>query len=161
MVINLSKIHDNLVINEEYSYDESYLKGTDIKKLEQVKFEGKIFYDYNENLQLTGICKGEMILLDNITLDPINYPFEFEIDYEISENNPEIYEYFEKTQNTLDIMGVLWQNIVLEVPMRITNSSIDDIATEGYGWELINENKKEIDPRLAKLAELLEDTGKE
>ena len=45
--------------------------------------------------------------------------------------------------------------------MRITNASINDIKTQGDGWELIDENKKQIDPRLAKLTELLDDSGKE
>jgi uncharacterized metal-binding protein YceD (DUF177 family) len=51
----------------------------------------------------------------------------------------------------------------LEVPMRITNADISDIKTSGDGWELIDENKKEkeIDPRLAKLTELLDDSRKE
>ena len=42
-------------------------------------------------------------------------------------------------QNRLDILPFLWQNIVLEVPMRITNSNIEDVVSSGEGWELINE----------------------
>jgi len=161
MIIDLNKVRDSLIINEEYNFSEEYYKKTDIQKLEKVNFSGKIYYDYNDNLKLEGTCNGIMVLKDSITLDDIEYPFEFEIDYEIDKNNEEIVEYYEKSENTLDIMGILWQNIVLEVPMRITNSKLEDIKTSGEGWNLIDENKKEIDPRLAKLTELLDDSGKE
>ena len=161
MIIDLNKIRDSLIINEEYNFSEEYYEKTDIQKLKNVKFNGKMYYDYNDILKLEGTCNGIMVLKDSITLDDIDYPFEFEIDYEIDKNNEEIVEYYEKNENTLDIMGILWQNIVLEVPMRITNSKLEDIKTSGEGWNLIDENKKEIDPRLAKLTELLDDSGKE
>ena len=161
MLIDLNKVRDILKINDEYQIPLEYYKNTDIRNLKEVKFDGKMYYDYDNNLKLEGECNGVMILPDSITLDDIEYPFSFEIDYEINENNEEIREYYEKNKNTLDILGILWQNIVLEVPMRITNAKIEDIKTSGDGWELVNENKKEIDPRLAKLTELLDDSGKE
>ena len=161
MLIDLNKVRDTLQINEKYEFSKEYYDKTDIRQLKNVEFNGKLYYDYENNLKLEGICNGIMVLPDSITLDNIEYPFNFEIDYEIDENNEEIKEYFEKSKNTLDILGVLWQNIVLEVPMRITNSKIEDIKTHGDGWELVLENKKEIDPRLAKLTELLDDSGKE
>lgn len=161
MYIDLNKIKDSLIIDSEYDVSKDYYEKTDIKNLSKIKFQGKLYYDYNDTLKLEGTCKGVMTLSDSITLDDIEYPFNFEIDYEIDENNDEIQEYYEKSENSLDIIGILWQNIVLEVPMRITNSKLEDIKTSGEGWNLIDENKKEIDPRLAKLTELLDDSGKE
>ena len=162
-MIDLTKLRDILYISEEYNFTEDYYKNTNIKGLPKVHFDGKLYYDYDNNIRINGVCNGIMILSDVITLDDIEYPFEFEIDYILDENNEEIKEYFKKMQNTLDIMGILWQNIVLEVPMRITKSDINDIKTSGDGWELIDENeeKEEIDPRLAKLTELLDDSRKE
>ena len=161
MLIDLNKVRDTLQINEKYEFSKEYYERTDIRQLKNVEFNGKLYYDYENNLKLEGSCTGIMVLPDSITLDDIEYPFSFEIDYEINEKNEEIQEYLEKSKNTLDILGVLWQNIVLEVPMRITNAKIEDIKTQGDGWELVDENKKEIDPRLAKLTELLDDSGKE
>lgn len=161
MLIDLNNVRDELIIDEVYNFTEDYYGNTSIKKLYNVKFNGKICYDYDNNLKIEGVCDGIMVLPDSLTLDSINYPFSFEIDYVIDESNEEIKEYFEKIKNTLDIMRILWQNIVLEVPMRITNSKIEDIKTSGDGWKLVNENENEIDPRLAKLTELLDDSGKE
>ena len=68
--------------------------------------------------------------------------------------------FYEKSKNSLDISEILWENIVLEIPISITNHKSEDLLLKGNGWELVNENKEEIDPRLAKLKELL-DEGKE
>lgn len=161
MYLDLNKINDSLIINQVFEFDKVYYEKTDIRSLKNVKFDGKIYYDYDNNLKLEGTCNGVMILPDSITLEDIEHEFSFEIDYLIDENNEEIKEYYEKMKNTLDIMGILWQNIVLEVPMRITNSDVDKINVTSDGWDIKNENKKEIDPRLAKLTELLDDIGKE
>jgi uncharacterized protein len=101
-----------------------------------------------------------MTLIDSVTLEDINHPINIEIQEEYNINDQYFAEYYKKSQNILDIMAILWENIVLEVPMRATNSK--DINLSGEGWSMgsdkINEDK--IDPRLAKLAELL-DKGKE
>ena len=81
MIIDLNKVRDNLIIDEKYDFSEDYYKKTDIRKLKDVIFQGKIYYDYNDNLKLEGICKGVMVLPDSITLDDIDYPFNVEIDY--------------------------------------------------------------------------------
>ena len=162
-MIDLSKLRDILNIDEEYNFTEEYYKNTSIKGLPKVHFVGKVYYDYDNNIKLEGTCDGIMILSDVITLDDIEYPFSFDIDYILDENSEEIGSFYKKMQNTLDIMPILWQNIVLEVPMRITNADVSAIKTSGDGWELIDENnkEKEIDPRLAKLTELLDDSRKE
>ncbi|MCR5787530.1 MAG: DUF177 domain-containing protein, partial [Bacilli bacterium] len=118
-----------------------------------------IFYNISDEIELDLNVKGVMILEDSITLDEIEYPYEFNLNEIINENNEEIKEYYQKSKNTLDIMPILWQNIVLEVPISITKEK--DAHLSGEGWELINEeNKENIDPRLAELSKLLEE-GKE
>ena len=72
----------------------------------------------------------------------------------IASKRREIAEYFEKDKNTLDIMGILWENIVLEVPISISTS--ENTFQEGNGWELVEEKKESIDPRLAPLRKLLD-----
>ena len=51
-------------------------------------------------------------------------------------------EYFEnslKNENTLDILGFLWENIVLEVPLQFTK--VRDLSKfHGDGWKLISED---------------------
>ena len=54
----------------------------------------------------------------------------------------------------LDISEILWENIVLEIPISITNVDSKNLRMQGEGWELKNNKSNEIDPRLAKLTEL-------
>ena len=62
-------------------------------------------------------------------------------------------KFFEKSKNTLDKLEFLWENIVLEVPISLTNNS--GTTLRGEGWELNNDSDEdEIDPRLAKLNDL-------
>ena len=91
-------------------------------------------------------------------LEEVNYPINLEISEILSENDDE------KDQNqikTLDIMDILWQNIVLEVPISVRKNPEKKYNLEGEGWELVNEERKKLDPRLAPLLELLEKEGKE
>lgn len=101
-----------------------------------------------------------MILQDAITLEEVDYPFSIHIDEVISENNENLQEYSLNLTNSLDIMSFLWQNIVLEVPIRVKKEN-KDISLKGDGWELKDENTKEINPSMSPFAILLDKEGKE
>ena len=92
-----------------------------------------------------------MQLEDASNLEILDYPFNFEIEenLKISQNS----------ENILDITEILWQNIVLEVPISYSKNHKDENLA-GEGWELKNKETKKIDSRFAKLTELLE-KGKE
>lgn len=143
-----------LEIHEILSFDESYYNKTDILELKGIQVDGIIKRNYNQEFQLLLKVKGSMLLPDAITLDPISHNFEFEIDEICNESNEEIKEYFEKKQNILDIMGILWENIVLEVPISIT--TCQNARENGHGWELKGKEIESIDPRLSPLRELLD-----
>ena len=51
-----------------------------------------------------------------------------------------IKKYLEKDENSIDILPILWQNIVLEVPLRFTK--VNDLSKyNGDGWKLISEEE--------------------
>ncbi|MBR1413192.1 MAG: DUF177 domain-containing protein [Bacilli bacterium] len=161
MQIDISRIPlEGLNINESITYPEEYYKNTDIKKLENVNLNGYIKYDYVGNIDINLEVNGVMNLEDAITLEPCFYPFDFKIEENMTINELKEQNYYEKMQNTLDIMELLWQNIVLEVPIRVISDKNKDAKLNGDGWQLNEETKEEIDPRLAPLLELL-DEGKE
>ena len=96
-------------------------------KVKLPSFEGEI--------TIKGNLEGIMVIADSISLDPIDYEFNSEIDEEIE-------EILEKTLKTLDITEILWQNIVLEVPLKLTNvESFDEY--HGDGWKLTSEDSIE------------------
>ena len=144
MNINLSELSykDKIEINEIISYPLEYLENSPIKKLENVIVNG---YFYQNDLD-EYICKlsveGNMTLLDSVTLDEVLFPFSFEIDENIE-------QVMEINHNLLDLMEFLWQNIILEVPIRYTKSDADNLS--GDNWQVINGDEEKIDPRMQKL----------
>ena len=74
-----------------------------------------------------------MVIEDAISLEDVDYAFSCEI----LEN---IDEFLENNQNTIDILEVLWQNIVLEIPLKYTE--VDDLSKyQGDGWKVISEDE--------------------
>ena len=159
MYIDLAKVDEKgIVIDDIVSFGEEYIKNTPIQKLENVKVDGRAYYSITSEIVFECKVEGSMVLLDAMDLEPIDYPFSFEISEILSENDDE------KDQNelkTLDIMDVLWQNIVLEVPISFRKDPEKKYEMSGEGWELVNEERQKLDPRLAPLLELLEKEGKE
>lgn len=158
MQIELNKLE----INNKFEYDEDIefnrelYHNDEIKDIKNTHLKGYIYYNSAEILEINLEVKGIMFVSDSVTLEPIEYPFNIKIDEEYDLNDGYFKEYYENDQNILDIMRVLWENIVLEVPMHLTNTK--DAKLEGVGWSLgSNEDNKEIDPRLAKLTELLDE----
>ena len=144
MVINLDEIFTNIkdaiILDEDISFDNDKYRLPEIKDLKSVHLEGKIELDENEEVILTGILSGSMTIIDSISLDEVDYNFETELE----ENLEEI---IENDKNSIDIIEILWQNIVLEVPLRYTEVT-DYSKYSGDGWRLISEEelKKEQNP---------------
>ena len=149
MNIELNKISQKgLNINETIKYTD-YNKSL-IKDLSDVIVNGKLLYNNLDELIFMGNIKGIMKLIDANNGELIDYPFECEIDDVIGN------DYI--NEKSLDLKAFLWQNIVLEVPIRVSNSNLENL--KGDGWELRDENQIKEDPRLDVFKALL-DKGKE
>ena len=122
-MIDLNKLNylDEIVINEKIEIPNDYLKNTDIVALSDVKANGNIRVDDENNYLIKLDLSGTMKLHDSITYDLVDYPFEVNIE-----------ETLENSEKTLDLIEFLWHYIVLEVPLRFTNSELDSIENENY-----------------------------
>ena len=159
MYIDLAKVDEKgIVINDYVSFGPEYIDNTAIKQLDNVHIECRAYYSITNEIVFDCTVNGKMVLLDALTLEPCDYPISFEISEILSENASEINK---NELKTLDIMDILWQNIVLEVPISFRKNPDEHIEMSGEGWELVDENKKAVDPRLAPLMELLDKEGKE
>ena len=159
MNIDLSKVDENgIVIDDIVSFGAEYIKNTSIKELNNVKVKGRAYYSITNEIVFDCDVEGSFILLDAMDLEPVNYPFKIKISEVLSENATELSK---KEVKTLDIMDILWQNIVLEVPISFKSHPEKKYNLEGEGWELVDEERKKVDPRLAPLLELLDKEGKE
>lgn len=130
---------DKIVINEIINYDDSYLKNTDIKEITEVKVLGEIKKLDTGDLELNIEATGTMTLPCSVTLKPVKYPFNIKIDEiidDIDENN------LKKDVNTLELKSYLWENIVVEIPLRIVSSDAYEKEYKGDGWQLIKDGEK-------------------
>ena len=138
MIIDITllnqNIKDEILLDEVVKIPENYLENTEIKGLKNVCVKGRIFIDSDQVLTLQCTLSGVMIILDSVSQNAVDYPFSVEIDENLLEND-------EKFENTLDILEILWQNIVLEVPLRFTMVT-DYSKLCGDGWRVLSEDSK-------------------
>lgn len=153
MIVELSELLNDITkeikIVENISFDDSYIQYNDIKKLDNVKVDCLIFKDANNELVLKGKVTGKMLIEDSISLEDVFYPFSIEIDENIEET-------LQKNENSIDIIDILWQNIILEVPLRYT--TISDLSKfNGDGWKLVDEDNVKHNNPFSELKEKLEE----
>ena len=132
MNIDLRKFnYENTInIDTDVTFNEEYLKDTEIRDIKNTHVEGTLSINSLDELVANLIVKGTFILPNSVTLEDISYDFETEID----ENYGNIDNFFNNKQNTLDILGLIWENIVSEVPIRVTDGSEPE-ELNGDGWQ--------------------------
>ena len=150
---------DELSIKRSLEFEYDITKDNEIDKrifeLNNAKVNGRIYLNSVDEIILECNFSGVMFIEDSISLEIVPYDFNIDIEENLSDIEEIYEECYEKGKNTLDLKKILWQNIVLEVP--ISYSIVKDAELKGDGWELLNEDRKvdEIDPRLKKLEDLL------
>ncbi len=152
-LVNLEK--QELYLDNDFKIDTSIYQNKDIIDLKNLHVKGSLKLNSIENLCLNLNLTGIMVLKDSVTLNLIDYPLDIKIEEEYPLNKEFLDYYCKKDENILDIIKILWENIVLEVPIRLTTTNNTNL--KGDGWSLGGEEIKEIDPRLEKLKELLDE----
>ena len=133
-----------------------YYEKMDILDVQNVHLKFEIYKNMDQDDILHLVCTGNFLLQDARNLESVSYPFQFEFEEKIDEESEMCGRFLENSQNTLDIMAILWENIVLENPISYTVSDSLEKPKENAGWRIVGqEDEKEIDPRLAPLMELL------
>ena len=162
MEYNLLRLRNNLdkyiPVDLTYTFNEEQLKGTDLLSLENVKIIGEIYKDSLDELNLNVSVEGIFKLPCAITLKEVEYPFNVKIEGTIEELMGENEEFVKKDENTLDIFPIIWENILMEIPMRVISEGAEDQISnlEGNGWKVITDEEEDIvNPALAKLKDLL------
>ena len=144
MIIDLTKLNSGIeeytTIDLSYSFSKEELKDSEILELNDVKIYGTIsknsLNDYYLDLEISGI----MILPCAVTLKPVNHDFNIKISDNLNELLSEIDKNIKKVENLLDIFPIVWENILMEVPMRVVSSDVSDVPLEGNGWKFIKED---------------------
>ena len=154
-----NNIDKSISVDEIYSFSEEDLSGTDLLKLENIKIEGEIFKNSLGNIELDLNVEGIMVMPCAITLKPVNHPFSIEISGEIEELMENIEENSTNFQNSIDILPIIWENILMEIPMRVVSEEAKDkdMNMSGDGWKFVTEEEEKSSP-LSGLMDLLDDS---
>ena len=124
---------DELSFDGNYSIPKELLDKSEIIDLEDILVRNSSIKKDNEEFVISLDVKSKMKINDSITLDEVWYPFEIKIEEKLD-------DFLEKNKKSLDIIELLWQNIVLEVPLRYTLVS-DYSNYHGDGWKLVSEEE--------------------
>ena len=136
MEINLLPLDQNKSIDIDTTCNFTNFEGTDIQKITEVKVTGTITKDVADDYFISLNIQGTMTLPDSLTLEPVEYPFDINVD----ENLEEVAENFKKSDKTIDILPIIWENILMEIPIRVTGKNSKALKTEGEGWSFVEDN---------------------
>lgn len=136
MKIDLFKLNNfnRLDIDSDVTFDEELYCKTDVRNIMNAHVSGELSISYEDELECDLLVTGTFILPCAITLEDVSYDFEVKIE----ENLGKFEDFYNKNKNSLDILPVLWENVVSEVPIRVVKegASLDNL--NGDGWELVS-----------------------
>lgn len=155
MIVDLIKLKNNIEeftpIDFNYSFTKEELKGTDVEELNNVKVTGDITKNSIDGFYIDMDITGIMVLPCAITLKPVNYPFKVHISGNLDEIIKEIDENAKKIENTLDIFPIVWENILLEIPMKVVSDEASSLPLKGEGWQFITDESESTHNQLKDL----------
>ena len=160
MNIDITRLKHGIIeyidINEKMDTTKFNLENTDIISLKEVNVSGIITKDNLDNYLLDLKIDGIMVLPCSITLKPVDYVFSTEISGNIGEMLEEINEIDKKTENTIDIFSIIWENILMEIPIKVTSPDAKTEKMSGDGWKLVTEDEDvKVSNAFDKLKDLL------
>ena len=159
MIIDLARLRNRIdpyaTVDEYYSFPKEDLEHTGVTSIDNVHVEGTITLDSMDELHLDLVASGTMVIPCAITLKPVDYPFSISIQGTLEELLDEITEKTTNYQNSLDILPIIWENILMEIPMRVVSEDAKDVELKGDGWRLITGDEEEENSELSKLKDLL------
>ena len=155
MIIDITRLRSGIDeytnVDLNYSFSKEQLNNTGILELNNVSIRGQITKKFDK-LHLNIKIEGVMILPCSISLKPTKYPFSSQIDDDLDD----LLEEFDKNEaNTLDIFPIIWENILMEIPLKVVNDDLSDVKTAGDGWKFVTDKEERINPELEKLKDLL------
>lgn len=131
MKIDLRKLYSlaSVDVDGTITFPEERLKSAGIIRLEDVSVHGKAIINYEDEIELDLDLSGKMYLPCAISLEEVEVPFATKIEEIIEENNINNNFY-------LDLSDILWENIVLEIPIKVVKEGVQLETSSGKGWSV-------------------------
>lgn len=150
-----SGITSKIDIDTSYKFNEEELKMLEITSLDDLKVQGSISLDALDEIYLDLTINGTMVIPCAVTLKPVNYPFEINISDSLAEIDDNLEKKCQKNQNILDIFPIIWENVLMEVPMRVLSDDASNYQIAGDGWSFNLDDSDSSNTELSKLNDLL------
>lgn len=144
---------------------------TDIISIEPVEVQG-YFSALEDEILFHGEMSGQVTLRSTRTLEPVTIQLHLPIrERYVTMNDPkDIHDYEETTivleEDMLVLEDILVDILLAGLPMKVIGPGEEDALPSGSGWQVLTEvdyqaqladPKEEIDPRFAKLKDLLKE----
>lgn len=131
MKIDLRKLYSlaSVDVDGTITFPEERLKSAGIIRLEDVSVHGKAIINYEDEIELDLDLSGKMYLPCAISLEEVEVPFATKIEEIIEENNINGNFY-------LDLSDILWENVVLEIPIKVVKEGVQLETSSGKGWSV-------------------------
>lgn len=136
---------DYIEIDEDLVIDTELFVNTSIRELKNVKFCGGVEKLCDDSFCISGSITGVMVLPDDVTLENVDYEFVSEIEERFSEFTKFEEKSLEIVKNRLDITEFLWQNILVEIPLKVVQEKNRNLNLKGNGWRLVTEEELKND----------------
>ncbi len=133
MKLDLLKLnnYNHLDIDTDIVVPPEYYEKMDIRDIKDLHVTGRLDINLDDEILANLEVRGTFILPCAITLDDVPYPFVTKIEEILGSFD----DFFNKNKNTLDILPVIWENIVSEVPIRVVKEGVKNVNLHGDGWE--------------------------
>lgn len=160
MMIDITRLKSGMdeyiEINESVTMEQMNGESKELLDLKDTVIKGKLFRNFEGKIALDSILEGTMVLPCAITLKSVDYSFSVAIVGNIEDLYQEIDKNLKNRENSIDILPIIWENILMEMPMKVVSKDLSDAKMIGDGWKLITEEKKSyVNPEFEKLKDLL------
>lgn len=122
------------LINDTIIIPKSYYENSGVLDIKNLQVNGRLYYDSENELWGDFDIDGILIIKDSISDEDVEYPISIKYSDILDET-------LKKDENTLDLFEFLWENIVLEIPLKFTKV-MDLSEFHGDGWKLISEENR-------------------
>ncbi|WLR43640.1 YceD family protein [Bacillus carboniphilus] len=165
-IIELLKLQKKGFIFDEKTEFPDLVEGhQDLRQLRPVQVKGRTDIS-PDKITFHLVITGEMVLPCARTLADVDFPFQIEsTETFLLEQNPygmeeDDEDYHLVKGDVIDLSPIVRELVLLEIPIQVISEDSEqneEAPSEGVDWQVVNEQNKQekIDPRLAKLAHLL------
>ena len=134
MRLDLRKLYSlkRIDINEDINFNNIDYQKMNITKINDMHATGYAKVNYEDNIELELDVNGSLVMPCAITLEDVIVPINVHISEEILENtlNNDFFFF---------LLDILWENIILEIPIRVVKEGAKLESQKGVGWEIISE----------------------